>query len=530
MRYIKNIIISAFVLSLSLVSCKGQFEDINTNPNKNTVGSVKPYNLFEPIFYSTGKWAVSVAYTYAGPISGQFADTGHYTATAYIHQWNLSESNFQSIWDSPARYGADCYHLIEVSKKNGDTYYEALGYIFKVYHLANLASLFGDIPYTEAYKGPTEGIKTPRFESQSDVFSHMCNELDYAVSLLKENPVPSRGGLDKLYKDNCKSWVKFANTLKIRILNRISNVDPTAWTKIQNMLDNAEEYPVFTSVADQAVIPFTGSDPYQSHFYTGNVKSDSFTSYKLSEKLVTMMYKDGYTDPRLYAYAQRNAGDKWVGTIPGTADSEMKDANGKATAHLNDGVLNRNNAPSRLLEYSELLFVIAEGVQKGKLNMPNSAKYYYEEAVRASVITWADYVTYSQEPMEYDDNTISALLRNPIASFDEVSKSGSRSPYSTELELILSQKWISLFWIGFEAYHEWRRNEYPIITIQSGTAVNDYEMPTRMQYPMSIRTSNSDNMHQALQRMGGENTMHTPLWWSYKALNNGSRPEHVYSR
>lgn len=527
MRYI-NIIIAAFVLNFSLGSCTGDFEEINTNPNKNTVGTVKAYNLFEPIFYSTGKWAVSVAYTYAGPISGQFADTGHYTATAYIHQWNLAESNFQSLWDSPARYGYDCHHLIETAKKDGDTYYEALGYIFKVYHLSNLASLFGEIPYSEAYRGPSEGLKTPRFESQKDVFNHMFDELDYAVSLLKENPLPSRSGLDKLYNDNCTSWIKFVNTLKIRLLNRISNVDATAWTTIQTMLDNPSDFPVFTSIDDQASIPFTGSDPYQSHFYTGNVTSDSFTSYKLSKRVVDMMFdpSTNYADPRLYAFAQKESGESWVGTMPGTADSELKEANSKATARLNDATLNRNSASSRLLEYSELMFIIAEGVQKGTLEMSQSAKYYYEQAVRASVQTWAEFVAFNSEPMVYDDDTIDALLRRSIASYDAVA--AKTSPYDSELELILSQKWLSLFWNGFEPYHEWRRNEYPIITIKSGTAVNDYEMPTRMQYPMTVRTSNSENMNAALQRMGGPNNMHTALWWSYKAVNGRSREEHIY--
>ena len=49
MRYIKHII-SAAVIGLGLVSCTGKFEQINTNPNKNTVGTVQAYNLFEPIF------------------------------------------------------------------------------------------------------------------------------------------------------------------------------------------------------------------------------------------------------------------------------------------------------------------------------------------------------------------------------------------------------------------------------------------------------------------------------------------------
>lgn len=517
------------MLSLSVVSCTGKFEYINTNPNKNTVGSVKAYNLFEPIFYQTAKHVVSVAYTYGGPISGQFADTGHYTATAYLHQWDIAESNFQSLWDSPARYAYDCYHMIQTAKKDGDTYYEALGYIFKVFHLANLATLFGEIPYTEAFRGPTEGLKTPKFESQKDVFGYLIADLEYAIDLLKENPKPSRGGLDKLYNDNCTSWIKFANTFKIRLLNRISNADPSAWSTIQTMLDNPADYPVFASIDEQASIPFTGSDPYQSHFYTGNVTKDNFTSYKLSKEVVDMMYdaSSGYADPRIFAFAMKDASDKWVGTIPGTADAELKEANSKATARLNNEVLNRNNASSRLLEYSELLFIIAEGVQKGKLTMPESAKYYYEQAVRASVKTWEEFVAYSADPKVYDDDTIDALLRRSIASYDAVAQ--GTSPYDNELELILSQKWLSLFWIGFEAYHEWRRNEYPIISIQSGTVVNNYEMPTRMQYPMTVRTSNSDNMKVALQRMGGDNTMHTPLWWSYKALNGGSREEHVYN-
>ena len=61
MRYIKYILMAA-VLGFGLVSCTGKFEDLNTNPNKNTVGTVQAYNLFEPIFYATGKWTVQFAY------------------------------------------------------------------------------------------------------------------------------------------------------------------------------------------------------------------------------------------------------------------------------------------------------------------------------------------------------------------------------------------------------------------------------------------------------------------------------------
>ena len=129
--------------------------------------------------------------------------------------------------------------------------------------------------------------------------------------------------------------------------------------------------------------------------------------------------------------------------------------------------------------------------------------------------------------MSFNDAAIETLLKSNIASYDAVN--AGTSPYKTVEELVLSQKWLSLFWNGFEPYHEWRRSEYPILSIASGTK-NDHEMPSRFQYPMTVRTSNSVNMSVALDRMGGPNDMHTPLWWSYKAVNNGSRSEHVYQK
>jgi hypothetical protein len=533
MRYIKHII-SAAVIGLGLVSCTGKFEQINTNPNKNTVGSVQAYNLFEPIFYATGKWNVNSTYVYAGPISGQFANTKNNTATADIHRWNLSASHMQGFWDDSARYGYDCHHMIATAQKHEDPYYEALGYIFKVYHLSNLVTLFGDIPYTEAYRGPSEGLKTPAFDSQQDVFGFLCNDLEYAVSILKEDPKPSYGKLDTMYGDDCQKWIKFANSLKIRLLHRIANADQTAWNKIQEMVNNPAEYPVFESIEEQAVIPFSGVDPYQSYFSTGNVTAENFKNYKLSREVVGMLYdsQTKYEDPRLSVFGLKNGNADWKGTIPGSTDPERSAADNDAT-HLNTHTLNRNNAPSRIMEYSELLFIYAEGVLKGKLTMPQSAKYYYEEAVKASVKTWSAWAEYNEvpkdgQPVSFNDDAIATLLKSTLASYDAVA--AGTSPYQSVEELVLSQKWLSLFWNGFEAYNEWRRNEYPIITIASGTLPNDYEMPTRFEYPMTVRASNSANMNIALDRMAGPNDMHTPLWWSYKALNNGSRPEHVYEK
>ena len=247
-----------------------------------------------------------------------------------------------------------------------------------------------------------------------------------------------------------------------------------------------------------------------------------------------MMYdaEKKYADPRLSVFGLKNGSADWKGTVPGSSDSDLPVVDKDAT-HLNTKTLNRNNAPSRIMEYSELLFIYAEGVLKGKLSMPQSAKYYYEEAIKASVKTWEPFAEYNDvpkdgQPVSFNDDAIATLLKSTLASYDAVA--AGTSPYQTVEELVLSQKWLSLFWNGFEAYNEWRRNEYPIISIASGTILNDHEMPTRFQYPMTVRTSNSANMAAALERMGAANDMHSPLWWSYKAVNGGSRSEHVYQK
>ena len=80
---------------------------------------------------------------------------------------------------------------------------------------------------------------------------------------------------------------------------------------------------------------------------------------------------------------------------------------------------------------------------------------------------------------------------------------------------------MALFWIGMEAYHEYRRTGYPVLTIGKGAIYNDYILPTRFAYPNTTMATNGENAKIALDRMGGENNMKTPVWWSKQAIATG---------
>ena len=72
-----------------------------------------------------------------------------------------------------------------------------------------------------------------------------------------------------------------------------------------------------------------------------------------------------------------------------------------------------------------------------------------------------------------------------------------------------------------EAYHEYRRTGYPVLTIGEGTTYNDNVFPTRLGYPNITILTNGANAEAALQEMGGENDMKTPVWWSKEAITGG---------
>src|SRR3712207_9358547 len=76
----------------------------------------------------------------------------------------------------------------------------------------------GDIPYGEAFKA-TEGIKTPIFDSQEDVYKQMFADLEAANKIYAGKPTVNEAekALDGMYKLDMEKWRKFNNSLYLRL-------------------------------------------------------------------------------------------------------------------------------------------------------------------------------------------------------------------------------------------------------------------------------------------------------------------------
>jgi hypothetical protein len=111
----------------------------------------------------------------------------------------------------------------------------------------------------------------PVFDRQKDIYLDMFKQLEEANTLLTAG-TPIVATSDPVYKGDIAKWRKFANSLYLRLLLRVSgkpDVQQQCIAKIKQVAENPSQYPIFQSNADCARILWSGgvstTDPYTSH-------------------------------------------------------------------------------------------------------------------------------------------------------------------------------------------------------------------------------------------------------------------------
>ena len=520
MNKLKTILIIGFV-ALVTFACTSDFEETNINPNRTTVGGIQASGMFEPLLYNGANAWMYYSWYWNDELIQFTAFTGG--TTRQEHRYFISDGNWQNVWNLYTRYANNALHMYDLSIEQNDRSLEAIATTLKVMYMSNLTDIFGDVPYSEAFSArKPDGTTKPKFDSQKEVYEQMFADLLAANEIYATNPIFIKPSLDGMYGGSMEQWQKFNNSLYLRLLNRVSGrSEMNVGAKMTEVLSNPAMYPIFDSNADNATVVFSGNDPYRSQFSDTNEGSFTSSGRKLTEQLIKMTVLTNdvdqqiFEDPRLAILGKKNPNinvnpdNIWKGTIAGVSEQAQSDAD-RGSSWLNTAVLGRVDAPGTFMDYAEVQFILAEAAIKGTISGGESAsKTYYENGVRASVEKWAEYGQYSEVPVIVTETDIDALLASDLAAWDS---------NSNKEELIANQKYLALFWVGMEAYHEYRRTGYPALTIGDGAVFNDFILPTRFAYPTTTMATNADNAQEALSRMGGENNMKTPIWWSKQAI------------
>lgn len=513
--------------ALGAPSCTDNFEEINTNPNTMSEGMATPYNMLEYLIYEPAQWNDHYSMLW----NGELVQYQTYTTTAakQIHVYKVTDAEFSQAWNAYGRFALNARHMYELAVKTDDNACRAIALTLEVMQIANQVSLFGDIPYSEAFglRGESNNSQ-PKFDTQQEVFEQMIAKLDQANHIYrgKEGTLAfQKPGLDGIYGGDLKKWQKFNNSLRLRLLCRVSgrpemNVGP----RIQEMLDDNTKWPLFTSNDDNATVTYTGIAPYVNYYYDKNIAYTSLNDHRLTRHMRKMLVEiddfgdDMYCDPRIGVMFRMNntsynENGNWLGAISG-GTPDVTYAQGHGTAYFNYDLYLIPTNPTTFMDYAEVQFILAEAAQRGLIaGGENKAKEYYYAAVNASLERWADISQQLKSPVVLDDKTRTDALESQLVDWNA---------WDNKLELIGNQKYVALFMVGFEAFHEIHRTGYPVLTIGAGTLYNDFKFPTRFAYPPTTIASNYTNCSEALSRMGADvahNNMHVNLWWSKDEIN-----------
>lgn len=472
----------AFVLVGS--SCENKLDETNVNPNDPT--SVPAERLIPHGIYS----AVSNIIGPSSTVSlGLDAGNGWAQHTARIQYTEIDQFSYTSdLQDLPWRYlyneaQADFQKIYELGKTANNENIQAIGLIMRSWVFAALTDVYGDIPYSEALKGTTSGIVSPKFDAQKDVYAGLVADLKTASDMISTKAVDKEA--DILFAGDMTKWKKFANSLSLRLLNRTlgkTGAAVDAKTEMTRILSDPTKYPVMTSNTDAAQLVYLARPNNNPTNENRRTRDDHRVSATMVDKLVAL------SDPRLAIFANKAAATGLYKGVPNGLPNSDAGALGFTNTSKVGDYFTQETTPGVLMSFAELNFIKAEAALKGVTVAGDAAKAY------------ADGITAS---MTYYKLTVPAdyLTKNALKTGDAA------------LTQVLEQKWISLFGQGVEAWTEFRRTGIPALAVPK-VNYNAGMIPTRLPFPSSEESLNNANLKSALTAMGGANTMQTKLWWA----------------
>jgi len=524
-------IISGVLLlgNLLFSSCTDKFEGWNINPNEVTPEQMTQDNLNTGAYFTQMEKGVFIV---GENLGGEYQITEMLTGDIFAsYIANINTYSYTSEHNSHYRLYDDWYNLpfadaytdiMQPWKSIADVTDEssparAMATIVKVLGMSRITDMYGPIPYSK-FGTSTE---VP-YDSQKDVyykfFEELGNAIDALTSYADNNSAAYMTDYDYIYSGNTTKWIKFANTLRLRLAMRISYVDET---KAQSEAASAinHSYGLMTSTSDAAILHQTSSFTFINPIWE---VSESFQDMRMGATMDC--YLNGYNDPRISSYFRTTTSDGAYHGVRNGMSNLSKDSYVAATSGINIS----SGDDMQWMTASEAYFLLAEASLRFGLGS-STAQEYYEQGIRSSFSQWgapgADaYIANSTSlPLDSYQDPVSSYGGGSTSASDlsQLSPAWNNAAGSEEkLERIMVQKWIALFPNGQEAWSEMRRTGYPgfikIYTYSGVTEVANGKLISRLKFPTTEYSNNTENVNAAVSLLSGSDIAGTRLWWDIK--------------
>jgi hypothetical protein len=318
----KKISALAMIALLCTASSCELFElDINVNPNQPSQAALNLLLTNVQLNAST---------TFAGTLND--ATMGFMGLTASTDDFNMNTSTWNNTWNylyaNPLK---DLQGIIDATAEQraegaANPHYEGIAKVLKAYYFSLMVDLWGDVPYSEAFKGDAAEVNlAPAFDDDEAIYNNLLTLLDEAVVHFGEtSPVPVNG--DVMYGGDIDLWTLAANSLKLKLLVQISRQNPGAVGEIGalinagDLIEDAEGGEDFQFQFGNLTNPDDRHPAYQSGYASGDAaytyfghqfmyemlaKNDPRRRYYFKRQTNTVLNQDDPTDKQTTPCSQR---------------------------------------------------------------------------------------------------------------------------------------------------------------------------------------------------------------------------------
>ncbi len=503
---LSKIILSGLFVSVSLLSCTDDFEEINTDQNnpvaapiEGIMAGVQYFEFAEPRFLTwrgnliyTSQFSSQLSYNYAGAWFG---------ADAFQNNQGWTNAVFDNSY---TKVTLNARNLLSHYLDAGDTNGAAVSRIMMSWFYQKMTDIYGNVPYSDLI-GSTAIVDNPRptYDSQKEIYRGILTDLENQISEIGSSTTTIAGAEgDYVYQGDPQKWKAFANTLRLRMALRSrdafiadgeqSFIDGVISSCLSNDLIDESNGAYLKRSESALILSFLDGGFEDVYHGFGGIGS----KFTIAKRYVDMLQDNN--DPRLTQIAEPtvNSGDYVGGAIGARVPLGRDDVSSPTPLIVGTSTTDvASVAPVKVLSAAESYFLQAEAAALG---FGGDANSLYQSGISSSMTFWG---------------VAPADASNFLSTESIATLAGSREEM---LNMIWNQRWLNGLMNGYESWSLVRRtNLIPDLTDADNfwvTQPNNGIVPKRLPYSSTELVSNAESVQNAIDAQGAD-VMSTSLWW-----------------
>jgi hypothetical protein len=478
----KNIIKFAILLLILgfSASCSEEYLDVNTDPNNPT--AVTP-DLILPVgqLYTAQLVQGDRRLSHLGNMMMyNWSQTDGYSWYSDEFKYLVTSSFYDNLFEDTYSRALKQYHVLEMLEDSKYDYYKAIAKIMKAYHYQILVDLYGDVPYSEALGRSLN--PTPKYDDALGIYEDLIVQLTAAIALIDNATLQTAPDEDDaMFGGDMTKWKQFANTIKLRILVRQSDMagrDSYIQTELAEIASEGSGYITTDVKVNPGFIAKESGkqNPLWDAFGEDPSGSQTMTSKATCATDHILEFLSFRNDPRIDKLYEKPT-DGHLGVPQGLLDYDTPVVDAyvaEKVSNIGPGILQSADQGAVILTLAESYFNQAEAATKGFITVADGGQALYESGITASFL----YLGLTSEQAE-------AYYSQGLVGWTSA---------TDKQEAIITQKWIAVNGITAEqSWFDYSRTGFPTglpVSLLASTP----DRPVRLMYIAGELSSNGANV------------------------------------